>query len=82
MAEWKCAGCGALSPPDRARVCGCATEVVIREVNGKHEQAWKQYINGVGRMPDNDRAALVMLKFNPSDDDLRSLHDHMKEWRP
>lgn len=38
---------------------------------------WAQ---GVGRMADNPRALLVILTDEPSDDDIRSLHDHMKKW--
>lgn len=35
--EWKCAGCGALSP-GRVRSCDCPTNVVCR---GRAEQEWK-----------------------------------------
>ncbi|MGD9884459.1 MAG: hypothetical protein AB7R40_23730 [Nitrospiraceae bacterium] len=34
--EWKCAGCGAVSP-NRAQSCDCPTGVVTRH----NEQAWK-----------------------------------------
>ena len=37
---------------------------------------------GVGRMGDNDRAALVMLTKPLTDDQLRSLHDYLREWKP
>ncbi len=36
--EWKCAGCGTLSP-DRQRSCDCATNVVVKSTG---EQAWKR----------------------------------------
>lgn len=41
--EWRCVGCGILSP-GRERRCGCATGVVCRGREGKREQAWK--VNG------------------------------------
>lgn len=39
-------------------------------------------VQGVGRIADNPRALLVILSAEPSDDDLRSMHDFLREWRP
>ena len=36
---WTCAGCGAISPADRRRVCDCATEVLCDK--NSNNQAWK-----------------------------------------
>lgn len=36
---------------------------------------------GVSRMADNDRAVLVGLKDHPTDDELRSLHEFLRNWR-
>jgi hypothetical protein len=33
-------------------------------------------------MADNDRAALLMLAQPLTDDQLRSLHDYLREWTP
>lgn len=41
-----------------------------------------QRVMGVGRMADNDRAALVMLAQPLTDDQLRGLHDYLRGWRP
>jgi len=42
----------------------------------------RQRVMGVGRMADNDRAALVMLAKPLTDDKLRSLHDYLRGWKP
>lgn len=36
---WRCAGCGA-SSPDRQRICGCPTNVVVETATGRQE--WKR----------------------------------------
>lgn len=41
-----------------------------------------QRVVGTGRMADNDRAALLMLAQPLTDDQLRSLHDYLREWTP
>lgn len=38
-------------------------------------------VMGVGRMADNDRAVLVMLKQQPTDDELRGLHQFLRGWQ-
>lgn len=40
--EWRCSGCGVLSPNKESR-CDCPTGVVYREANGTFERAWKIY---------------------------------------
>lgn len=37
---------------------------------------------GVSRDAGNNRVLLVGLSSVPSDDDLRSLHDYLREWKP
>ncbi len=37
---------------------------------------------GVGRISENSKALLVALTREPTDDDMRSLHDFLREWRP
>lgn len=37
---------------------------------------------GVSRDGGNNRVLLVGLSSVPSDDDLRSLHDYLREWKP
>lgn len=37
---------------------------------------------GVSRDAGNNRVLLVGMSSVPSDDDLRSLHDYLREWKP
>jgi hypothetical protein len=38
-------------------------------------------VRGVGRAADEPRAILVMLTDRPTDDELRSLHEFLRDWR-
>lgn len=38
-------------------------------------------VRGVGRVADEPRAILLMLSDIPSDDQMRDLHEFMREWR-
>lgn len=38
-------------------------------------------VSGVGRVVDNERAYLVMVKRKLSDDQLRELHDYLRKWQ-
>jgi hypothetical protein len=38
-------------------------------------------VRGVGRVADEPRALLVMLTERPTDDELRSMHDFLRDWR-
>jgi hypothetical protein len=38
-------------------------------------------VRGVGRDKDDDRTFLVITSAKLTDDDLRSLHDHLGKWR-
>lgn len=37
-------------------------------------------VRGVGRMGDEPRALLLCLNENPTDDELRALHEHLRWW--
>jgi hypothetical protein len=37
-------------------------------------------VRGVGRVVDEPRALLVLLTERPTDDELRSVHDYLKDW--
>lgn len=39
-------------------------------------------VQGVGRMADNPRALLIILNGEPTDNEMRSLHNYLREWRP
>jgi len=39
-------------------------------------------VRGVGRVSDEPRALLVLLTEQPTDDELRSLHEFLREWKP
>lgn len=35
---------------------------------------------GVGRVADEPRAFLILFNENPTDDELRALHEHLRWW--
>lgn len=35
---------------------------------------------GVGRVADEPRALLILFNENPTDDELRALHEHLRLW--
>lgn len=37
-------------------------------------------VRGVGRVADEPRALLVLLSERPTDDELRSMHEHLRSW--
>lgn len=37
---------------------------------------------GVGRVSDEPRALLIALSERPTDDEMRSLHEYLRGWRP
>lgn len=39
-------------------------------------------VRGAGRVADEPRAVLVLLTDIPTDDNLRSIHDHLRLWHP
>lgn len=39
-------------------------------------------VRGVGRDPDDARTLTVAMSGELSDDDLRSIHDYLRGWRP
>jgi hypothetical protein len=41
----------------------------------------KQRVRGVGRVADNVRALLMIFAVEPTDDEIRAIHDYLLAWR-
>jgi len=53
---------------------------VLRTIRDTMEQAPTLRVRGVGRVADEPRALLVLLTDVPTDNQLRELHDYMRDW--
>lgn len=51
-----------------------------REYEAPRDLAHKIKVRGVGRVADEPRAFLVILTERPTDDELRSFHEHARNW--
>ncbi len=77
--DWRCAGCGAVSP-DQLRSCDCPTNVA--SLRGK--TAWKRDIGadlkcpGVGRDAGNEQSLCFYFNRKVTDDEMRYLHEVME----
>ncbi len=47
----------------------------------EYARSGKPRVRGVGRVADEPRALLVMLTTVPTDDQLRELHNFLRDWR-
>lgn len=83
-AVWKCSGCGALTP-DRVRACDCPTAYLYREIDGVMEHHVKTDVEqypfprGIGRVSDNAQVLIVFFDREPTDDEMRAVHDALRE---
>jgi len=46
-----------------------------------HDPATTLRVRGVGRVADEPRSLLLALTERPTDDEIRSLHDFIRDWR-
>jgi len=83
--DWKCAGCGKITP-DRVRACECPTACLYREGDDGHldhnvKTEVEQYPRpcGIGRIADNNKVLMVFFERQPSDDEMRTVLDTLKE---
>lgn len=40
----------------------------------------EQKVQGISRMADNNQALLISMAVEPTDDEIRELHDYLREW--
>lgn len=79
--NWKCAGCGIISP-DQLRSCDCPTNVVY--MPGEKRSAWKRDTGiglkcpGVGRDAENEQSLCFYFNRKVADDEMRYLHEVMQ----
>jgi len=56
------------------------TSTLLYEASRDLSQPLK--VRGVGRVADEPRALLICLSERPTDDDIRSLHEFLRGWKP
>jgi hypothetical protein len=54
----------------------------VQDFTQSHPTRKPPKVRGVGREADNPRAFLVLLSEIPTDDELRSFHEHCRSWKP
>lgn len=57
-------------------------EKIARDIRaGVFPNKSEQKVQGIGRVADNNRALLITLVVEPTDDEIRSIHDYLRKWQ-
>ena len=57
-------------------------EKIARDIReGVFPKMSEQKVQGISRMSDDKRALIIHLSVEPTDDEIRSIHDYLREWK-